>query len=193
VEFGCGNGRDSVFFARAGHTVFGCDMSRAGIATAQKGAIAAGAGDCRFFPLDISQPDEIDAFFARPELAEAIRAERQLLIYMRFFLHAITEQAERTLFTALRRNIPREYRIAAEFRTDQDCNTEKAHTVEHFRRYIRPNDLIARMTSEYGLVVNSTESGYGLSVYRTEDPHLCRVLATAPSRSADAVGIVAIK
>lgn len=183
VELGCGNGRDSVFFASAGHTVFGCDMSHGGIAAAQKGATELGVTDCKFFALDISQPDEIDAFFARPELATAIRAPRQLVIYMRFFLHAITEESERTLFSALRRNIPRAYCIVAEFRTDQDSNTVKVHTAEHFRRYIRPADEIARMTREYGLTLESAESGYGFSVYKTEDPHLCRILASAPSRN----------
>src|SRR5690554_5078137 len=84
VEFGCGNGRDSLFFARHGKSVLGIDASEAAIQVCKKMA-KKDALDARFLNARIESENCLDT--VKNGLSEMGNGE--LLIYARFFLHAI--------------------------------------------------------------------------------------------------------
>jgi hypothetical protein len=63
-----------------------------------------------------------------------------------------------------------------EFRTPEDRGRHHVFG-EQPRRYLRPEGVVARIEAAGGRVVHRTE-GTGLARLRTEDPHVCRIVAT---------------
>lgn len=172
VEIGSGEGRDAVYFARAGYPVIAIDRSESGIKRAQERAEAVGLPEIQFHRADVAHPEQLTAVLQRSGALG--RAGSSLLVYMRFFLHSIPLTSELALFDALS-PLPAGTRLAVEFRTDQDENRVKVES-KHYRRYIRPAEFKKRL-AERGYDILFEEEGLGLSIYGQEDPHLCRIIA----------------
>jgi len=68
IDFGCGNGRDSYYFAKSGHTVIGIDSA----------IKPENAHKCYFYKSSFSSPD--------------IQWDGGKVVYSRFFLHAISNK-----------------------------------------------------------------------------------------------------
>jgi hypothetical protein len=66
-------------------------------------------------------------------------------------------------------------RLFLEFRTERDARTEHVFGT-HFRRYLDPELVQAEIEANGGRVVHQ-EAGTGLARFRTEDPHVCRIVA----------------
>jgi SAM-dependent methyltransferase len=170
IELGCGDGRDSVFFARQGKQVVAVDRAPNGIGAAR--AKLGFASELSFVVGDVSDAILLATLFRDPMV---VRAGASLIVYMRFFLHAVPLETENVILDALGAYLPAGVHLAVEFRTDRDASLPKAEGV-HFRRFIAADDLIGRL-EQRGYSILHSEAGHGLSVYRDEDPHLARIVA----------------
>lgn len=168
VEFGCGCGRDGIHFANRGWTTLCSDRSAEAIAK------ASAAAPVRFDIVDAADANEVSAFLAahQASLTEA----GPLVVYLRFFLHAVDEPTQNTLLDTLTAAISREFVLCAEFRTTADRNLAKHHG-SHYRRFIDHRAFADQLRDRWGFAVEHIEAGQGLAPYDDEDPYLCRIVA----------------
>lgn len=167
MDFGCGNGRDSLFFATVGAPVLGLDGSSKAVELCTGQAEARGLASARFLRRDLDDP-------ALPaELAGLRPAEQGTLLYARFFLHAITDPEEQ-LFFEIAAGLMRPERdlLAMEFRTHRDRDLPK-QTVNHFRRYVDPLRVLQRAAGT-GLATEYFVEGFGFAKYGSDDAHVAR-------------------
>lgn len=170
IEFGCGNGRDSLFFARHGKSVLGIDASEAAIQVCEEKATR-DALDARFFNARI----ESESCFEIVKNGLSAIGSGELLIYARFFLHAIDEKAEFNFLTILSSLLKeRSGVVGLEFRTQRDSSQVKV-TPDHYRRFINVPAFAAR-ASEFGLQCKYSTEGFGMAKYRDDDAHVGRLV-----------------
>ncbi|MCW2843572.1 MAG: hypothetical protein JWN22_1488 [Nocardioides sp.] len=172
VDIGCGDGRDGCAFGLAGRTVLGLDQSPVGIEHATAHAEQLGVSDrVRFEVCDVADVDDLGRAL---DLAGGAAGE-PVMFYMRFFLHAISDDVQERLMSAIDTHARPGDHFAAEFRTDKDEATSHVHT-RHYRRFQSAAEFSAALTA-LGFEILHEEEGTGLSPYRGEDPVLYRVVA----------------
>lgn len=173
VDLGCGEGRDSIAFARAGKRVLGIDRA----ARAIERATAATRGTRVSGHVEFLRCELGDAAELRKAL-DGVRtsAGQPVLFYARFVLHAIEQEAQATLLETIRDVAQPGDMLAAEFRTERDEATEKIYP-RPFRRFLSGAAFAAELTDRYGFTVVLEQEGNGLARYRTENPYVCRVIA----------------
>jgi len=174
VDLGCGDGRDSYAFGKAGRKVLGLDRSHIGVRHATQKAHDLGHGATVSF----SACDVGDAAHLQAILTDAIaKADGEpILFYARFFLHSIPEDVQATMMRTIRDVArPGDY-FAAEFRTDKDEKNAKVHT-KHYRRFQNGPAFGVALARDYGFDVVEEQEGTGLSPYKGENPELYRVIA----------------
>lgn len=167
VEFGCGNGRDSMFFSKFGHRVIGVDSSTEAINHCRNNASDSGA---EFIQGSVSDDEIIGA------IQEKISTSKTdgVCIYARFFLHAISEE-EQLKFLRLSKNlIKKDGILALEFRTMRDKSQEKV-TPDHYRRFINPLDFMHDAGRE-GFKTHYFTEGFGMAKYKNDDAHVARFI-----------------
>lgn len=168
VDAGCGNGRDSAYFAGLGWPVHGFDASGAAIMRCQGRAAALGLADMARF-----SEGGVDAAATWRTFDNAAGTA---LIYARFLLHAIDEPSEGGLLAHAAAMLQHRGGIfAAEFRTPADAALLK-EAQPHYRRYVDADALCARLEA-LGLGVFFRIEGQGMAVHRSEDAHVARILA----------------
>lgn len=173
VDIGCGDGRDALAFASAGRTVLGLDQSSVGIEHAAKQAHDAGLVDRASWAVcDVSDADQLLASVG----AFVGDDPAPVMFYLRFFLHAIHEDAQQVLLDTLVRLARPGDLLAAEFRTDKDAENSKVYS-NHYRRFQNAEKFRATLEGKYGLTVLFDVESNGLAPYRGEDPVLYRVIA----------------
>lgn len=182
IEFGCGAGQDSVFFARRGYSVLGLDSSKGAIARCRALQQSEHLNSCHFAEVDAAKPDQLIRALSAEHARQALLVHQSVIVYMRFFLHAVTFHEERMVFETLVRQFPGGFLLAAEFRTDADRRTRKWFSESHYRRYIAPRRLTRTLEQKHRFNILAVDVGRGLSVYGDENPHLCRLLARAPGQ-----------
>jgi SAM-dependent methyltransferase len=167
VEAGCGNGRDALFFARTGRNVVAFDASAAAVEQCRSGA----GENARFINGAADVAETWDA--VRGALGEAAGP---VLVYARFFLHAIDEAAE-TAFLRLAASLLKETggKLCVECRTVRDRDQQKV-TPDHYRRFVEPLHLAAKL-HETGLNVEYFVEGYGMAKYGADDAYVVRIIA----------------
>ena len=148
LDFGCGNGRDSVFFASQGLTVVATDIcSKAVELTASK----LPAGSEAFVSDGLNLPNTpVDYAYAR------------------FVLHALTESDQDVVLRWMRRHVKRQ--VFIETRSTKDPRFGRGQVVgrnayvdTHYRRFMSAEDLVSA-ASKAGYVtcnVIETHSGSG--------------------------------
>src|SRR5699024_1511222 len=127
IDLGCGTGRDSFAFARRGYRVYGIDGS---VAAIQKNEELASKAPYHYRPVfrevDVSVEHSVRELFQ--EIESIRQAENlNLLIYARFFFHAIPEEVETQLVQLIDKSFAGSYGLALEFRTEEDEKNEKVH------------------------------------------------------------------
>lgn len=171
LEAGCGNGRDALFFLRHGYRVHAMDASPSAVESCNQ-QLAQIEPEIRPRARFLNAPADERASWQK--LAEGL--EGRLLVYTRFFFHAIDEQAQDKVLDAAAELIrQRGGALCVEARTDQDASLSKV-TPEHYRRFIRPDDFAAAVASR-GLEVTYRAEGYGMAKYKQDNAHVFRLVA----------------
>jgi SAM-dependent methyltransferase len=164
VEFGCGNGRDAIFFASYGHDVIGVDGSESAVQSSSERAAALGE-DLTFVCSDIDD----DA------LSDRLRGGAgPLMVYARFFIHAITDKEELALLNLVAAITEPGDRLAVEYRTVRDSSGEKV-TGTHYRRFVMPATFQANTLARGFDVVYAVE-GFGFAKYKRDDAYVARAI-----------------
>ena len=168
-DFGCGSGRDTIFFALAGHKAIGIDKSKNAIALANR-ALRKNSGadlDIRFMRADVRDDGLAEGLAGRNDNLKRV-------VYSRFFLHAVNLEAE-DFFLRLAGKLCRVGDLLAlEFRTIRDSNQKKV-TPSHFRRYLNPLAVMERCVAA-GFSPHYFIEGFGFAKYRNDDAHVARCL-----------------
>ena len=166
IDCGCGNGRDSIFFASHGKNVLSIDNSSA--------ALEQASFECRRRNLSRVQTQQLD-FSSLTEkcLTKYNSMLERCVVYARFFLHSLDEQTERRFFDQMSSAIGKGSMICAEFRTKIDSQLPKK-AAPHFRRYIDPYDLVQKIDPA-NLRLKYMNVGFGLAKFQEEDAHVARV------------------
>jgi SAM-dependent methyltransferase len=168
AEFGCGAGRDALFFAQLGLNVVGIDASPAAIETClnQRNNLRP-SGHATFA---VGRASEEASF----ELVTTAAPREPLLWYARFFLHAISEPEEIQYFHNLSRACQSRSVVALEFRTVRDQSLEKV-TPAHYRRFICPLSLIQRVLG-LGFRLEYFVEGFGFAKHQRDDAYVARLI-----------------
>ncbi|MGR3616303.1 MAG: class I SAM-dependent methyltransferase [Paracoccaceae bacterium] len=166
-DLGCGNARDSLFFAQFGFDVFGFDQSGPAIDSAQKVAATNGLDRIKFTACDIDAPE------IRQTLKDA--KGKQKCVYARFFLHAITGGEQSQMFRMLAEILEPGDLIAFEFRTDEDADADKVMGHDHFRRY-QSLDAVLDELAGLGFTAQYSIQGRGYAKYKSEDATVARCI-----------------
>jgi SAM-dependent methyltransferase len=170
VDIGSGTGRDSLWFARQGREVLGMDYIPA--ATERAGKTA----DRENLPAKFKTFNLYDVRQVLTMGAEFAHREQPPVLYGRFLIHALEDFGRHNLWRVASMCLRRGGRFYLEFRTGLDAKAEKVFG-EHFRKYLDPDVVVAEI-EERGGQIEHREAGYGLAVYKNEDPHVCRLVAT---------------
>ncbi len=167
IDIGCGDGRDSLFFAQYGKTVLGADGSTAAVEFCQSAAEAQGLQNAQFTPLNLNDAEQCADF-------ERKYAKNGTIVYARFFLHAIDDAAQSAFLRLASKLADADGRVCLEFRTPKDENLTKV-TSEHYRRYVDPIAL-AQEAAGFGLTCTYFAEGFGFAKYKTDDAHVARMI-----------------
>ena len=167
MELGCGNGRDSFYFAKMGHSVWACDQSDVII-----NALPTLENNSPHFYVDDVRnmakiPDmEFDA------------------IYARFVLHALSENEARQAFEWTFNHLKTGGNFYSESRSikdpifgDGEKMDDQIYKTDHRRRFLDKDVLISDLES-LGFTIESAVEAQGLAVYKDSDPVVIRVIAT---------------
>lgn len=169
VDVGCGNGRDSLFFARQGRSVLGLDAVP-GVLNRPRTAARRSSVDAEFARLNLNSLRETLANGA----LEARRRPGDVAVYGRFLLHCLGPASRENFWRYTSMALSGGGRCYLEFRTRHDRDLPK-----HFAAR-RHSFLSTRVAAEgarrFGGTVVHEESGTGRARFGEEDPHVCRMV-----------------
>ena len=177
VDLGCGNGRDSVFFAELGHRVIGLDVSGKAIDDNRKRAQEKKTDDVEFKRMDVGAPNALVDVLNRIEdtaIQEGDARWDRVVIYARFFFHAISEEEEDLVLAALSQCLRSEARCYFEFRTERDAQGDKRFG-QHYRRFINIDRFVEKAINRGSFECFYQVEGQGMAKYFEEDPFVGRV------------------
>lgn len=162
VEFGCGNGRDSLFLANNGHQVIATDGSSSAVDSGA--ALADQLGEkLEFMVADVNTPD----------LASQItEGGDHTVVYARFFVHAITEEEEAKFLDTAAALTKSGDLLAVEYRTVRDQSGAK-ETGAHYRRFVSPAHF-DHAAAQRGFSVQYAVEGFGFAKYKHDDAYVAR-------------------
>jgi bifunctional enzyme CysN/CysC len=168
LEIGCGNGRDSVYFASKAAKVIGIDISGESInycSTSFKNE------NLEFYSASLSQ------FFDRNK---TITLD---VIYSRFVFHAMTLKEELETIDKSRILLKKGGKLFIECRSLKDPLSLKGEHISeterifgHYRRFVIAEELIKRLQNHDFEIIDFVEDN-GLAVHVTEDPVVIRITA----------------
>ena len=170
IDLGCGNGRDSLFFAGQGMQVVAIDLSRSAIDQLNRQPVENARFLCGdFIASDIHQPDSYD------------------YAYSRFTIHAINQKQETMLLQTMFRALKPGGKFFIEVRSVNDPLYGKGKAVErnaffydnHYRRFI-VRDELAKNLESCGFRVEYVKEQTGFAPYGNDDPPVIRVVAAKP-------------
>lgn len=168
IDIGCGNARDTFFFTHLGHRVLGLDIADSAIRSNRMRAQQQKINGIAFAEADVAAPNALADILARLE-----RDGAPLVIYARFFFHAVTKEEETLVLACLSQHLPAGADCFFEFRTKNDAKTHKRFG-GHYRRFIDLDEFIAAATARSFECVYQVE-GQGMAKFREEDPVVGRV------------------
>ena len=163
IDLGCGNGRDSIFFANHGRRVLCVDGSREALTRIEEG---------------IGLPT-LHCNFENPKFVESLlpaisHFEHERVFYARFLLHALAPSARKNLMGSLRHLLRKGDVACFEYRTSVDDFLPK-QTEDHYRKGLSSReimDLVALSGASPAYLVE----GFGMAKYGVDDAHVGRLL-----------------
>lgn len=168
LDLGCGNGRDSVFFARLGLKVTAVDAADAAITQLRE---EHGEEDIRFICDDFVSSSEV-------------YAAQYDYVYSRFTLHAINEKQETEVLNNIYKALRQDGRFFIEVRSVNDELYGLGEMVGldsyiydgHYRRFIRMEQLTEKMKA-VGFEILTAVEKRGFAPYQESDPPIIRITA----------------
>lgn len=180
VDLGCGCGRDSLYFAHAGHSVIGVDAFSNPLSTLPNLRFA----NCDMASLPMLAAGSVfDAFATR-------NSKKCDVVYMRFSLHSVPDETQSSVFNWASRNLKPGFGLMCiEVRSVSDPLFGKGknvgpnafvaaslHSKPHYRRFLELDPLVQHLQCCNFEILFSGES-CGWAVFRREDPVVIRVVA----------------
>lgn len=169
AEFGCGNGRDSIFLARHGFNVVAMDLSSKVVAINNKKT--KDYDNISFYRGDVSIREDVSMLLNEARLRSKTP---NITVYSRFFLHSLDDKQEAILLGALSDVMVEGDIVYFEFRTNEDIETKKIYE-SHFRRFVNVDKLLDRLAL-LNFVINYHTTGAGMAKYHDEDPVVARLI-----------------
>jgi len=160
IEFGCGNGRDSLFFIENQIYVFAFDKCEQAINAIQKKC-----GKNKYLQLKIM--DIVSDGF--PEQLIEISPK---IIYARFFLHALDDEAIDIFIRKSSKSMAPGDMMFVEYRTIKDLNRKK-FTDEHYRNYLDPKNIV-NFAEKKDLQCTYEVEGTGMAIWKDDNAHVAR-------------------
>jgi len=164
IEVGCGNGRDSRFFSQMGHSVTLSDQviceELQEFAKSQDNVTA----------VETSIVDAVNS------LQNSVDFSKPIVLYSRFFQHAISESDQQVMLQNLSKVLHKDSILFFEFRLDGDADSPKEFGTTHYRRFQSADEFKAALT-ESGFECLYFCEGTGYARYKSEDPHVGRFVA----------------
>lgn len=167
VDIGCGNGRDSLFFSKKKFSVTGIDISNKAI---KKNKVFENKY-LNFLKFDIEK-NKLNKKFN--------------IIYIRFFLHAISANGEKKLLDLIRNISVKNSLVFFEFRNWHDeifsklKKNKNNEIIEfekgHYRRIINPKFFIKSFLNKIKSKVLYLKSSKNLSIVKKDNPNLSRII-----------------
>ncbi len=165
IELGCGNGRDSIYFAENNINVTAIDQIEEEIDY-------------------LNQKYSSDNIkFVVADFTNLKKDTKYDYIYSRFTLHSITEDREKYLFKWIESQLNDDGLFLLEVRSINDPMFKKGERISenenfttHYRRYLDLEKTIEKL-EKYGLKIIYKLESNGLSVYNDDDPMLIRIVA----------------
>jgi len=169
MELGCGNGRDSYYFASKGHTVIGCDQSEMIINSLPN----LGNNSPTFLVEDIKKlSKKFNHFFD--------------VIYARFVLHALNDKEAIAAVKWAYENLHKNGLFFSESRSikdpifgDGEKVKNRIYKTDHKRRFIKKNEIIQVLMAA-GFVIDDVIEKQGLAIYKDSNPVVIRITARKP-------------
>jgi hypothetical protein len=176
IEFGSGNGRDSLYFATLGHIVVAMDISNEAIQKCNESMHAQGIEHAEFIEGDICKLEDVKKTVSIAR-EYALKEDTSLVFYSRFVMHSLDDEQEKAFLKSLFNEMRPGEKIYFEFRSQEDAALLK-HYGNHFRRYVDTNRFITDLTDVYGANIDYQIIGQGMAKYKEEDPFVARIIAT---------------
>ncbi|HSV39951.1 MAG TPA: class I SAM-dependent methyltransferase [Nocardioidaceae bacterium] len=168
LDVGCGNGRDSVFFAERGHRVTALDASTPALLKTRR---LARERAVRLRPLQLNLNDLSSTLLSGARFAHLKKPPE---IYARFLLDAIAPDARDNFFRWAQMIQRRGGSTYLEFRTWPGAI--RASTLRfHYRALLDTRSVIAEIEGHGGSVVHR-EQGTARARFEGENPHVCRLI-----------------
>ena len=167
LEIGCGNGRDTKFFATQGHNVTGIDKSTEAIDLCKK-----------------LYPEECIEFFFGTITDVAKKNQKKYdLVYSRFVIHAMSLDEEIKTLKMSYKLLKNNGKFFIECRSINDSLSNRGEIVSqteridgHYRRFIILEEFKQRLT-QIGFQITEAIENRGLAKFAEEDPMIIRVCA----------------
>ena len=164
LELGCGNGRDSNFFAQSNIKVTAVDLSKE-VTNIKK-----------------HTPDNPN-FISSNALDAIKKIENINYVYMRWFLHAIKEKEEESILKESYNKLNENGLMFIEVRSIHDHLFNKGIKISdiefidtHYRRFHKKDELLLKLKNIGFDIIYDIESN-GFSKFNNDDPVLIRVIA----------------
>jgi SAM-dependent methyltransferase len=172
IDIGCGNGRDTIFFSSLGICAIGVDESQAAINLCNDKIKDLKTKKINFICSDI----EDSALYSKILFhLNSNKITGNILIYSRFFIHAVDENTELFLFELIIKLLDKYGgKVALEFRTDKDKNQPK-ETLTHYRRFINLVDFFTKL-KRFQLTIDYFCEGIGFAKYKSDDAYVARFI-----------------
>ncbi|MBR5166518.1 MAG: class I SAM-dependent methyltransferase [Salinivirgaceae bacterium] len=167
VDMGCGNGRDSLFFAKNGMHVLGVDASSTAINLLN----------------NLQHPNA--EFICGDFISDArIYSRNYDCFYSRFTLHAISFEQQKQFVANVFNSLNHKGMFMIEVRGVNDPKFGQGEFVErnayildgHYRRFIVMEEILTELIT-MGFVIKYAEENTGFAPYGDENPEIIRIIA----------------
>ena len=174
VDWGSGNGRDSLFFAAQGHTTIAMDLSAEAVKISDHESRLRGLHDrVQFLQGDLASYADVENVV---QIARGKNNSDALVFYSRFVLHSLEEAEEDRFLPALSECMKQNEGVYFEFRVKEDASRQK-HYPGHFRRYLDAAVFQRKLEDSWGFSLEYSVTGIGMAKYKEEDPVVARIFA----------------
>jgi len=158
LDVGCGNGRDSYYFAQQKD---GCEYDVCGMDASHTPRVREG---CRFFLSDMTTYDGYDAYD---------------VLYARFTFHSITDEQQESLLGHIQRP---GIILCIETRSTKGYGTDCVHGNDSHFRNLTNADRLKGMLERHDFDIMHFEEGTGMAKHKNEDPVCIRVICKKRTR-----------